>query len=137
MATISNVTSGEPQAFGAPAVQPLPAKPSPLVRQQDGDGITRVKDSNGRSIGVRPLTAIGMFRLTKAMGDEASNAALFRQASVAMSCVEIDGDSVPRPTSMLTLEALITRLDFPGFVAIATALSGASEPINTEAVKNS
>jgi hypothetical protein len=108
---ISNITTGE-QAFNAPAVQPQPALVSPFVRQQDGDGITRVKDSNGRMIGVKPLTAIDMFRLTKAMGEDASNAALFRQAMVAVAAVEIDGAQVARPASMMTIEALITRLDF-------------------------
>jgi hypothetical protein len=131
---ISNIATGE-QSFGAPAVQAQPAPVSPFVKQQDGDGITRVKDSNGRSIGVKPLTAIDMFRLTKAMGEDASNAALFRQAMVAVAAVEIDGAPVARPSSMMTIEALITRLDFAGFVAVSTALSGASTDINTDAVK--
>jgi hypothetical protein len=89
---ISSITAGEP-AIGAPvAVQPQPAPVSPLVRQQkDGDGITRVKDANGRSMGVKPITAIDMFDLTEAMGDKASNAALFRQAMVAVSAVNWAG----------------------------------------------
>jgi hypothetical protein len=132
---ISNITSGEPQAFGLPAVQPHPAPVSPLVQRKSGDGITRVKDAKGRTIGVKPVTAIDMFRLTKAMGDEASNAALFRQAMVAVAAVEIDGEPVARPSNMLTIEALITRLDFAGFVAVSTALAGAVEAINTDAVK--
>jgi hypothetical protein len=89
---ISNITAREP-AIGAPvAVQPQPAPVSPLVRQQkDGDGITRVKNANGRSMGVKPITAIDMFDLTEAMGDKASNAALFRQAMVAVSAVNWAG----------------------------------------------
>jgi hypothetical protein len=132
---ISNIVSGEQHP--APAVQPQPAPVSPLVRQQSGDGITRVKDSNGRSIGVKPITAIDMFDLTEAMGDKASNAALFRQAMVAVSAVEIDGAPVARPTSMLTIRALISRLGFPGFVAVSKALAVAAvtEAINPEAVK--
>jgi hypothetical protein len=133
---ISNISTGEQQP--APVIQPQPARVSPLVRQQDGDGITRVKDSNGRQIGVKPITAIDMFDLTEAMGDKASNAALFRQAMVAVSAVEIDGAPVSRPTSMLTIRALITRLGFPGFVAVSEALAVAAvtEAINPDAVKN-
>jgi hypothetical protein len=108
---------------------------SPLVEQKSGDGITRVKDANGRSIGVKPLKAIDMFRLTKALGEDASNAALFRQAMVAVAAVEIDGEHVVRPTNMMLIEALISRLDFAGFVAVSTALAGAAEATNIEAVK--
>jgi hypothetical protein len=134
---IQHTTAGEDNHV--PAVQPQPARVSPLVRQQSGDGITRVKDSNGRSIGVKPITAINMFDLTEAMGDKASNAALFRQAMVAVSAVEIDGQPVARPSSMMTIRALITRLGFPGFVAVSEALAVATvtEAINPEAVKNS
>jgi hypothetical protein len=120
-----------------PTVQPV-APISPLVERKDGDGITRVRDANGRQIGVKPLTAIDMFRLTRALGDDASNAALFRQAMVAYSCVEIDGVPLARPLNLMTIEALIIRLDFAGFVAVSGALAGAAaEPINTEAVKTS
>jgi hypothetical protein len=119
-----------------PVVTAQPAqRVSPLVEQKQGDGITRVKDANGRLIGVKPLKALDMFRLTKAMGDDASNAPLFRQAMVAYSCVEIDDIPVARPLNMMTIELLIARLDFPGFVAISTALAGAEEPVNVDAVK--
>jgi hypothetical protein len=117
--------------------QPAPVRVSPLVRQESGDGITRVKDANGRQIGIKPMGALDMFRLARALGDDANNASLFRMANVAYACVEIGGDHVPRPTNMMTIEALIARLDFPGFVAISTALAGASEPVNESAVKNS
>jgi hypothetical protein len=130
--SISNIQTGEHPA----PVQALPARVSPLVAQQSGDGITRVRDANGRQIGVKPLKAIDMFRLTKTMGEDASNAALFRQAMVAYACVEIDGDLVARPLTMLQLETRISVLDFAGFVAVSTALAGAREPINTDAVKN-
>lgn len=88
-------------------------------------------------IGVKPINALAMFRLTKALGDDASNGVLFRQAMVAYSCVEIDGEPLARPLNMMTIEALIARLDFPGFVAISTALAGvaAAEPVNETAVK--
>jgi hypothetical protein len=133
---ISNINTGE-QAFGAPAVQPQPARSS-LVQQKYGDGITRAKDSNGRQIGVRPLTAIGMFDLTDALGEKASNPALFRQAMVAFAAVEIDGSPVAPPHNLMTIRALITRLGFPGFSAVAEALSiaGASDVVNEESVKN-
>jgi hypothetical protein len=115
-------------------IQPV-APISPLVEQKSGDGITRVKDANGRMIGVKPLKAIDMFRLTRAMGDDASNAALFRQAMVAVAAVEIDGEPLARPLNMMTIEALIIRLDFAGFVAVSSAIGSAEEPVNTEAVK--
>jgi hypothetical protein len=139
MATISNIQTGEPQAFGVPAVQPQPARTvSPLVQQKSGDGITRVKDSKGRTIGVKPLTAIGMFDLTDALGDKASNAALFRQAMVAFAAVEIDGTPVAPPSSLMSIRALITRLGFHGFSAVAEALAIASadDVVNEESVKN-
>lgn len=132
--SISNIQSGE-QAFVQP--QPAPFK-SPLVQQKSGDGITRVTDAKGRRIGVKPLTAIGMFDLTDALGDKASNAALFRQAMVAFACVEIDGVPVSPPQNLLTIRALITRLGFHGFSAVAEALSIASadDVVNEESVKN-
>jgi hypothetical protein len=92
---IQHTTAGEDNHV--PVVQPQPARVSPLVQQKSGGGITRVKDANGRMIGVRPATAIIMFDTTMAMGEHASNAALFRQALVACSAVEFDGEPVARP----------------------------------------
>jgi hypothetical protein len=134
---IGNIQHTAGTEFNAAVVQPQPARVSPLVDQKSGDGITRVRDANGRQIGVKPLKAIDMFRLTKAMGEDASNAALFRQAMVAVAAAEIDGEPVARPSSMMTIEALISRLDFAGFVAVSSALAGASTAINVAAVKNS
>jgi hypothetical protein len=86
---------------------------------------------------VKPITAIDMFDLTMAMGDQASNQALFRQAMVAVSAVEIDSVPVARPSSLMTIRALIQRLGFPGFVAVSEALAVASatDAINPDAVK--
>jgi hypothetical protein len=135
---IGNIQHTAGTEFNA-AVQAQPARVSPLVRQQEaGDGITRVRDAKGRQIGVKPVTAIDMFDLTMAMGEHASNAALFRQAMVAGAAVEIDGDHVARPSSLTTIRALIARLDFAGFVAVSTALSQAAlvDVVNDDAVKN-
>lgn len=126
---ISNIATGEHKPH---------QHASPLVPAKLGDGITRVTDAKGRSIGVKPLAALDMFDLSIALGDHASNKAVQNQAMLAMSAVEIDGEPVARPNSMMTIRALITRLDFAGFEAIISGLTGPtkSATATVDAVKN-
>jgi hypothetical protein len=80
------------------------------------------KDSRGREIEVRRLKVLDNMRLLALIGsDNSSNDRYLAFASLAYSVVSIDGEAIPRPTSLLVLEALLQRLDDDGFSAVAKA----------------
>jgi hypothetical protein len=83
---------------------------------------TTVTDSRGRAITVHRLNALAFYRLSKAMGPTASNAAAMDLATLASSVTEIDGDSVAPPSTERELEFLMQRLDFDGLAAVGEGL---------------
>jgi hypothetical protein len=135
---ISNIQTGEQQP--APAVQAQHA-PAP-VKQLGASPASEVlyaTDLRGRRIGCKRLAAIELYDLTCAMAENSSNKAALNQAMIAASVVEIDGMPTPRPTNALQLRAIITRLDFDGYMAVSEALTaGAAATVapNTDAVGN-
>lgn len=94
-------------------------------------------DEKGRVITVNKLNALQFYRLTKALGQTASNATTMDLAVLVSSVKEIDGESVDFPGSELQVEALIQRLDFVGLTAVAEALKSLSDSDDgVEAAKN-
>jgi hypothetical protein len=95
-------------------------------------------DARGRVITVHRLNALQYYRLTKAMGATASNAATMDLAVIASSVKAIDDEDILSPGSELQIEHLMQRLDFDGLSAAGEALKSlsTSEDDGTEAAKN-
>jgi hypothetical protein len=82
-----------------------------------------VRDSEGRLLKVRRLSAIDRVKLFRAMGAvDAENRAIGSYAATAVSVTAIDDMPVTFPQSSISLDALITRLDTHGLEAAVTAL---------------
>jgi hypothetical protein len=81
-----------------------------------------VKDSAGRMIKVKRLSALDRVRLFRAMGStDAENRMLQSYAATAAAVTEIDGKPVIFPQTSLQLDVLIGRLDEHG---LASAIEG-------------
>jgi hypothetical protein len=119
-----------------PVVEAIPAPAKPLAAPSSG--IVYATDARGRRIGCKKLSAIELFDLTCAMGENSSNKSALNQAMIAASVVEIDGMHRTRPTTWAQLRAQITLLDFDGYVAVSEALSAGAPaaPVSLDAVKN-
>lgn len=104
----------------------------------DANRIEYEKDATGRRIGVKKLTFLDMHELTLLLGNDSNNGAALQQAMMVGSVVEIDGDPIARPGTVLQLKALMKRLDFPGVIAATTAMNrfGAVGEIEDAAIKN-
>jgi hypothetical protein len=129
---ISNISTNNDQ-------QPVQAQPAPVKPLAGPDnGVVYATDSRGRRLGCKKLTAIDLFDLTAALGENSGNKAMLNQAMIAASVVEIDGIPSPRPTNSIQLRARITILDFDGYLAVSEALTSASTvaSVNLDAVKN-
>src|SRR4051812_6723694 len=59
-------------------------------------------DMKGRKIGVRKISALQLFRLTKMLGEVPQST--LQIAMNAVSCVSIDGEQVPFPTKESEIE---------------------------------
>jgi hypothetical protein len=95
-----------------------------------------VTDKRGRALTVGRLDALSYYRLTKAMGQTATNTATMELASIAAAVREIDGEPVAFRTEN-EIEFLIKRLDFDGLEAAAEGLKKLNTTdVGTEAAKN-
>lgn len=120
MTTISNVVSTTPvPAAVAPA--PAPAVAAPSVTVIDAK-TARVVDELGRVLTVKRLSAIEKMKLFKALGETTSDR-YTGFAVLAVSVRDIDGSPVAFPTSTLTIEALVQRLDDEGLAAAGAGLN--------------
>jgi hypothetical protein len=82
-----------------------------------------VKDSAGRLLKVKRLSALDRVRLFRAMGaTDSENRMLGSYANTAAAVTEIDGSHVAFPQSSISLDALIQRLDEHGLEAVVLAL---------------
>jgi hypothetical protein len=104
----------------------------------DANRIEYEKDATGRRIGVKKLTFLDLHELTLLLGNDANNSAALNQAMMVGSIVEIDGDPVARPGTVLQLKALMKRLDFHGVIAATAAMNRFGPVGETEdgAIKN-
>jgi hypothetical protein len=100
-----------------------------------------VRDSTGRLIKVRKLSALDRVRLFRAMGSvDAENRMLSSYASTAAAVTELDSHAIPFPSTSLQLDAIIGRLDEHGLEAVILALIALSpkqEETTQAVVKNS
>jgi hypothetical protein len=111
--------------------------PSEVVAKAAAETAT-AQDSKGRAITVHRLNALLYYRLTKAMGATASNAATMELAVIAASVKAIDDDEIMPPATEREVEHLMQRLDFHGLNAAGEALKqlGEKDGDSTEAAKN-
>lgn len=83
--------------------------------QPSKDGITRLKDADGREIGVKKPTALERVRLYEILGPESSqNVPVLQEFMPAYMVVEFDGDARPRPTTRPQLNARLMELGEDG-----------------------
>lgn len=80
-------------------------------------------DAKGRRITVSRLDALQYYRLTKAMGAVASNAASMDFAMIAATVRKIDATSFPIPATERDVEFMIQQLGFEGINAAGVALA--------------
>lgn len=72
-------------------------------------------DAKGRRLKIKTPDLLFESRIVRMMGESSSNQAyMFGYVMPAVQVVEIDGDAVPFPTTMLQVEALIARLGREG-----------------------
>jgi hypothetical protein len=127
MTSISNVSTEVPTTPAPPAVVAAPAIPEPAAPT---DAVTlidaktaMIRDTRGRMIKVKKLSAIDRVRLFKALGAEASeNRQVMNYSALAASVTELNGDHIPFPATSLQVDGLISRLDDDGLEAVVTAL---------------
>jgi hypothetical protein len=83
-----------------------------------------VVDDNNRSITIKRVGPLDRMRLFEIIGaDNVKNEAYFGYAILAYHVIEIDGVPTPKPTTKLSLEGLVQRLDDAGLVAIAKGVT--------------
>lgn len=83
------------------------------------NAVVHEKDALGRLLGVKRLGPLQRLALFKALGDLSSNDRYLGVVALAACCVEIDGEPVKFPHSVLTAEALVDRLGDEGATCIA------------------
>lgn len=83
------------------------------------NAVVHGQDALGRTLGVKRLSPLGRLNLFKALGDLSSNDRYLGVVALAACCVEIDGEPVKFPHSVLTAEALVDRLGDEGASCIA------------------
>ncbi len=88
----------------------------------DANRVVRVTDARGRVLGVRKITTSIRRRVYKTISAEnGSKESYMGLVILAATCVDIDGQQIPLPTSELQFDALVDRLEDDGFEAIALA----------------
>lgn len=108
----------------------------------DANGVVRVKDALGRTIGVRKMSMSVRRRAFKAISPQSiQNERYLGLAMLAACVVDIDGERVDPLVgggNELVLDALIDRLDDDGFLAVGEAMRILNPPREDEGeLKNS
>jgi hypothetical protein len=122
MVELTNIrTGGEIEAPSAPAPGPSLSLADQI--KADATRIERATDAAGRVIGVKKLNFLDTHRITRLLGSDAANSTALEQALMTASVVEIDGQPLSKPGTLLQLEATMSRLDFHGLSAAIKAMS--------------
>lgn len=96
---------------------------SPAQLKEASDNIVRIKDANGRQIGVRKeLDVLDEMRLLKVLGGE--NASYLYFCSQLARVAEIGGEEISQPNSDREFQMLAKRLDRPGVNRLTEYFSG-------------
>jgi hypothetical protein len=95
--------------------------PSTVVASAAQDKV-HVTDDRGRIIVVQKLNLLNYYTLTKAMGDESSNASLMDMTITAASVRRIDVTDFAMPKTETEVRLLLQMLDFDGLKAAGEGL---------------
>jgi len=95
-----------------------------------GDDIRRVKDKNGRTIGIRQLTVLQEMRLLKILGE--FNSSYFNLCAQLARVAEINGEVVHVPNSEREIEMVGQRLGREGLAALMEAITQPVEADNDD-----
>jgi hypothetical protein len=96
-----------------------------------------VTDELGRTLVVRRVNAVQLYRLTRILGDVPQGT--LNLAMSAASVMSIDGDQIGFPASNREIEATLQRLDYAGLNAVRKVLAPSEEDApgsDLEAAKN-
>jgi hypothetical protein len=118
MVKVSNIRTDED---AAPAHHPALSLADQI--KADATRIERATDAAGRVIGVKKLNFLETHRITRLLGADAGNPTALEQALMTASVVEIEGQPIPKPATLLQLEATMSRLDFHGLSAAIKAMN--------------
>lgn len=113
---------GSALAAGGPPMIETPTQAAVNAAQKH----IRVRDANGRVIGIKKLGAGERMKMMRILGGTLSdNIAYFGHAMLAAAVRELDGEAKPMPTSAAQIEALVELLDDDGLTAIAEGIQKA------------
>ena len=87
---------------------------------EKNDGIHRVKDEDGRIIGIRTLSVVEEMRLLKVLGE--FNGTYYNFCAQVCRICEIGGQPVPLPNNEREIEAVAARLGKAGVAAMMAAI---------------
>ncbi|MFZ0270996.1 MAG: hypothetical protein WAL34_04015 [Acidobacteriaceae bacterium] len=100
-------------------VEGEPASPKPTAK----GGIVKITLKDSREVGIRRMGPMDRMRMCSIIGAENSKNELYLSHAVPAYCIaSIDGDIVPRPTTVLALEAMAERLGDDGIVEVMLAM---------------
>jgi hypothetical protein len=94
------------------------------------DDIRRVKDKNGRTVGIRQLTVLQEMRLLKILGE--FNSSYFNLCAQLARVAEINGEVVHVPNSEREIEMVGQRLGREGLAALMEAIAQPVESDNDD-----
>lgn len=120
-----------------PPSQP-PEKSGPLAKGE----VRQIKDSLGRTLSVRALSALDKFRLYKALGpDGAQNPPYLGTAMLARHVISIDGEALTPPLTERLVESMVDLVGDEGTAAVAEFLAQTNQDlvptVPADAAKNS
>jgi hypothetical protein len=87
-------------------------------------GIVKITLKDGREAGIRRMGPMDQMRMLSIIGAENSRNEIYQSiATPAYSTASIDGDPVPRATTVLALEAVAERLGDTALLEITLAIA--------------
>jgi hypothetical protein len=88
------------------------------------NGTVSITLQDGRQIGVRRMGPLDRMRMCSIIGAENSKNEIYLSMAVPAYCAaSIDGDNVPKPQSVLALEAVAERLGDAALLQITLAIA--------------
>lgn len=119
---------------------PAEASPAPApgnIPAPDANGVHWCTDALGRRIGVKPPNALERLRMARLIGGE--NQRFQQEATVYFYVTHIGGEDVAKPTTMLQIDAMASKLGDDGLIAISNlmmSISGGAPNVDGDDVKN-
>jgi hypothetical protein len=88
------------------------------------NGVVNITLEDGRAVGVRRMGPMDRMRMCSIIGAENSKNEIYLSMAVPAYCAaSIDGDNVPRPQTVLALEAVADRLGDAALLQITLGIA--------------